>query len=173
LKVVVTDACIFIDLYVIGLTEVFFLLEMEVHTTIDVLAELYAVQKQALQPFLEKGSLTAHNMEEVDRVAIATANYPKSLSVGDQTVLYIAEKINAIVLSSDKVVRNVAGARSLECHGLFWIFDELTASSTLSTVIASEKLLLLAEKNIIYRNNPKLSGELTARLKKWKGDQQE
>jgi hypothetical protein len=167
LKLVVTDACIFIDLYDIGLTDPFFLLDLEVHTTVDVLAELYVIQKDTLRPHLSLGKLILHNMEEADRHAMHGANYPKSLSVGDQTVLYLAEKIGAMVLSGDRVVRIAAGARAIECHGIFWIFDQLVGASLLSNTLASDKLKMLVDKNIVYRNNPKLGIEIDARLKKW------
>ena len=167
MKLVVTDACIFIDLYDVGLTDDFFLLNLEVHTTVDVLGELYERQKGMLGSHLTSGKLTSHNMEEADRRSIVAASYPKSLSAGDQTVLYLAEKIDAMVLSSDRAVRLAAGVRSIECHGIFWIFDQLVDESILSNAVASERLKMLVDKNIVYRNNPKLGTELNARLKKW------
>ncbi len=48
IKIAVTDANIFIDLYNLGLTNLFFNLELEIHTTAAVLYELYATQQNAL-----------------------------------------------------------------------------------------------------------------------------
>jgi hypothetical protein len=48
IKVAVTDACIFIDLYELGLTNSFFALDLEAHTTLAVLNELYSEQQQIL-----------------------------------------------------------------------------------------------------------------------------
>jgi len=39
-------------------------------------------------------------------------------------VIYLAKKIGgAIVLSSDKLVRDFAGSLHLPYHGIFWILD--------------------------------------------------
>jgi hypothetical protein len=46
MKIAVTDACIFIDLYDLQLTAQFFSLNIEVHTSIDVIKELYENQQQ-------------------------------------------------------------------------------------------------------------------------------
>ena len=40
IKIAVTDACIFIDLYDLGLVASFFNLEIEIHTTSSVYSEL-------------------------------------------------------------------------------------------------------------------------------------
>ena len=42
LRIAVTDACIFIDLYDLGLVNAFFQLEIEIHTTTSVYFELYS-----------------------------------------------------------------------------------------------------------------------------------
>jgi hypothetical protein len=39
-----------------------------------------------------------------------------------------AEKHNAILLSSDKVVSNTAKKRLIDYHGMLWIFDRLVAA---------------------------------------------
>ena len=46
LKIAVIDACIFIDLYDVGLVASFFKLEIEIHTTSSVYFELYDEQQQ-------------------------------------------------------------------------------------------------------------------------------
>ncbi|MDR3714777.1 MAG: hypothetical protein P4L51_18330 [Puia sp.] len=170
MKIVVSDACLFIDLHTIDLTDHFFLLDLEVHTTVDVLADLREEQRRALQPFRERQSLTAHNLDEADREAITASKYPGNLCIGDHTSLYLAEKIDAKILSSERVLRSAAGTRAIESHGLFWIFDQLGAASILSHPLACQKLKELMICNAIYRNNPKLSVELNGRLKKCDGE---
>jgi hypothetical protein len=170
LKIVVSDACLFIDLHTIGLTEHFFLLDLEVHTTVDVLADLREEQRLALQPFRDRQSLTAHSLDEADREAITALKYPRNLCVGDHSALYLAEKIDAKILSSEKVMQTAAGTRAIESHGLFWIFDQLSAASILSSPLACQKLKELMTSNAIYRNSHKLLAELSSRLKKCDGD---
>lgn len=59
-KIAVTDANIFIDLYNLGLTQSFFSLEFEIHTTSAVLFELYAEQQEILQAYQSVGRLEVH-----------------------------------------------------------------------------------------------------------------
>lgn len=98
----ITDACIFIDLCDLGLVASFFDLDIEVHTTSSVLFELYSDQQQILKAYQSVGKLTVHNLQEQDFVEIYSATYPKALSETDKSVLHIANKLNACVLSSDK-----------------------------------------------------------------------
>jgi hypothetical protein len=166
-KIAITDACIFIDILELELTVVFFELEIEVHTSVDVINELYPDQRKVLQVFQNNRKLTAHNIIEQQRRIIQAKNYPNSLSNSDKTVLYLAETLNAIVLSSDKTVRHNAKIRAIEYHGLLWILDKLVESSLISPQEASEKLKTLVKKNNIYQNNARLVHEMIKRLVKW------
>lgn len=56
MKVAVTDACIFIDLIELDLVSSFFKLDIQLHTTVDVVNELFPEQKQILQAY-ESGQL--------------------------------------------------------------------------------------------------------------------
>lgn len=108
LKIAVTDACIFIDLYDLGLVNAFFQLELEIHTTTSVYFELYSEQQQILKAYQSVGRLILHNLKEEDFLQIQSESYPRSLSETDKSVLHVANKLNACVLSSDKTVRNCA-----------------------------------------------------------------
>lgn len=120
LKVAVTDANIFIDLYDLSLIESFFNLELEIHTTSAVLFELYPEQREVFQAYRSVGKLEVHNLQEKDFIEIYNENYPKSLSEADKSVLYIANKIDACVLSSDKtseIVSKIKGLNTMGCYG--------------------------------------------------------
>lgn len=58
MKIAVTDACIFIDIIELGLSGEFFNLPFEIHTTLDVLNELYPSQQQVLNTFTDEEKLT-------------------------------------------------------------------------------------------------------------------
>ncbi len=169
-KVAITDACIFIDLCELQLVTHFFALKLEVHTTIDVMNEMITEQRQLLQVYCSTSRLTIHIAAEVDKETIRSNNYPQSLSESDCSVLYFAEKNNAIILSSDKVVRNTAKRRSIDYHGMLWIFDCLVESELLSLKEASAKLQRLIQTNIVFQNNRELVTEMEKRLKKWAGE---
>ncbi|WP_431215516.1 hypothetical protein ACQ86N_12975 [Puia sp. P3] len=120
MRIAITDACIFIDLYELDLTASFFLLSLDLHTSLDVFNELYPHQQQLLKAYQSVNKLTVHNLSMQDRQQIANSPYPKSLSFNDKTVLYLAERLNAIVISSDKAVRNFAKtnrSKFMECCG--------------------------------------------------------
>lgn len=167
-KVAITDACIFIDLYDLELTNSFFNLDLEVHTTSAVLYELYSEQKQILKAYQSVAKLTVHNLQEQDFIEIHSGEYPKSLSETDKSVLYIANKINACVLSSDKTLRNCAKNKSVEYHGMIWIFDKFVEASVLTKKEAANKLMQLIETNFIFGNSPKLMEEIEKRLNLWR-----
>lgn len=104
---------------------------------------------------------------EEDFIEIFSSNYPKSLSETDKSVLHVANRLNACVLSSDKVLRNCAKNKQIEYHGMIWIFDELVDSSILTPIEARIKLNQLVTSNNIFRNNKQLAVEIEKRLKLW------
>jgi rRNA-processing protein FCF1 len=167
IKVVVTDACIFIDLHELGLTNSFFNLELEVHTTSTVLHELYFEQQQVLRAYQAEKNLIIHILQEQDFLDIFSGGYPQSLSEADKSVLHIANKINACVLSSDKTLRNCAKNKDIECHGMIWIFDKLVETSVLAPKQAASKLKQLVSMNFVFQNNPQLIDEIEKRMILW------
>lgn len=167
-KIAVTDANIFIDLCDLELTQSFFNLQLEIHTSTAVIHELYAEQKAILHMYQLNGRLQVHNLQGQELIEIDNQNYPKSLSIADKTVLHIANKIHACVLSSDKVVRSYAKNKEIEYHGMIWIFDNFVDTLTLTPQEASTKLNQLIASNFHFRNNQKLVIEIEKRLKLWK-----
>ena len=167
MKIAITDACIFIDLYELDLITIFFSLPLEIHTSLDVFNELYPSQRKLLAAFQSVGKLSVHNITMADRQLILAGTYPKGLSDNDKTVLYLAEKLGAMVLSSDKTVRAHAKKKSIEYHGMLWIFDRLVEVSAIKHAEAASKLKQLILTNIVYQNNAGLVAEMNQRLKAW------
>jgi predicted nucleic acid-binding protein len=167
-KIAVADACIFIDLYDLELIASFFNLDIEAHTTSSVLFELYSEQQQILKAYQSVDRLTVHNLQEQDYIEIHTETYSKSLTITDKSVLHIANKLDACVLSSDKTVRNFARNKNIEYHGILWIFDKLIEKGILSKKEAAAKLKQLVATNFVFQNNQQLVEEIEKRLKQWK-----
>jgi len=168
MKIAIADACIFIDLHDLKLTNLLFALDLDIHTSLDVFNELYSYQQDVLSAFHSVGKLTVHNISAEDRKIIQKQNYPKSLSENDKTVLFLAEKTDAIVLSSDKAVRTCAGKKAIEYHGMLWILDKLVEVFLLDTYTAATKLETLIKTNIVYQNNTELKKEMDKRLTVWR-----
>lgn len=167
MKLAITDACIFIDLHDLDLTVTFFSLDLEIHTSLDVYNELYPEQKTVLNAFLSVDKLHIHNIDAKSRLEIMATAYPLGLSEVDKTVLYLAQKYDALVLSSDKAVRNFAKKRSIDYHGMLWIFDQMIAQEKMTKATAILKLTELISKNKIYKNNVKLRAEFQKRIEIW------
>jgi predicted nucleic acid-binding protein len=167
LKIAVTDANIFIDLFDVGLIDTLFNLNLEIHTTEAVFYELYLEQQEVLNTFRYVGKLVVHNLQEQDFIEIYNENYPKSLSEADKSVLHVANRLNACVLSSDKTVRNYAKNKKIEFHGMLWLFDQFVETCSLSTADAGNKLKALVCSNFLYRNNHKLVDEIEKRIEIW------
>lgn len=167
MKITITDACIFIDLYNLELIKNFFLLELEVHTSKDVFDELYDYQQDALREFIVLGKLIVHTLQDFERRDLLKLGLPKSLSQNDKTVIYLAIKLNATVLSSDNLVRKQAALRVIEYHGMLWILDQLILLDVIDTSAATKKLRSLLSENQIYRNNPKILHEVELMIKRW------
>jgi hypothetical protein len=167
MKLAVTDACIFIDLIELQLTSEFFKLPIEIHTSLDVYNELYPEQKEILKAYSSVGKLKIHNLTSLDKAEIQKIKFPKSLSDNDKTVIYLAEKMEAIVISSDKAVRNFSKSKSIEYHGMLWIFDQIVERRLLDFSITIKKIEELFSKNIIYLNNAELIKEKERRIKIW------
>lgn len=165
MKIAITDACIFIDLHDLDLTNHFFKLDLEIHTSLDVFNELYPEHRQLINAFRSFGKFKIHNLLEADRIEIMKTNYPRSLSEMDKTVLYLAVKYDAMVLSGDKVVRNYAKLHAIDYHGILWLFEQ----EILSKTEAAFKLRKLIAENIFYQNNGKLMQEFKKRLELWEG----
>lgn len=167
MKIAVTDACIFIDIHNLRLTPSFFLLPLEIHSTVDVLNELYEDHKQFLQAFISVGKLTLHSLSEVDRHAVSTGDFPLGLSEADKSAIYIAANIQAILLSSDKTVRRYAKHKNIDCHGMLWVFESLVDSHVVSAAEAAHKLTELISTNVMYQNNRELLDLTNKLIAKW------
>jgi hypothetical protein len=89
------------------------------------------------------------------------------LSSIDKTVLHLAFKVKAMILSSDKAVRQYGKSRSIEYHGLLWIFDQLIEQGILNPKEAAVKLNDLIKSNLIYQHSSELIKEKDIRLKRW------
>ena len=167
MKLAVTDACIFIDLIELRLTSEFFKLPIEIHTSLDVYNELYPEQKEILKAYSSVGKLTIHNLSSLEKIDIQKIKFPKALSDNDKTVIYLAEKLDALVISSDKAVRNFAKSKVVEYHGMLWVFDQIVETGLIHPLQAVVKLNSLFSQNIIYLNNSELLAEQKRRIREW------
>ena len=167
MRIAVTDACIFIDLLELEIVFPFFSLDLEVHTTVEVMSELYHKQQEILRAYQSVDKLAVHNLSVEDLATIQATSFSKALSQQDKSVIYLASKLEAIVLSSDKPVRDYAKKMAIETHGMFWILDQLVDHKLLNAGQAANRLRQLMNDNLMYKNNVLLWKEANKRFKLW------
>jgi predicted nucleic acid-binding protein len=91
---------------------------------------------------------------------------PMGLSPADVSVLYLAIREDALLLSGDKPLRNQAKVRLVEVHGTLWIMDQLIDSGLLAKRVAAQRLeTLLLRIGRERRYLPK--SECHARITRW------
>lgn len=165
--IAVTDACIFIDILDLKITAEFFGLDLEIHTTVDVWNELDLDQQEILKAYRLLAKLNVHILQAEDQDKMNGIKYPKGLSEADKSVIYIAGKLDAMILTSDNTVRNYASSRSIDRHGMLWILDQIVELQILPKNVVGQKLKALTSNNLMYLNNKKLSKEIDKRIKEW------
>ncbi len=170
MKVAVTDAGVFIDLIELDIISCFFRLDIELHTTVAVMKGLFPEQKRVLEAYETVGKLQAHNLGEGDFLEMEMIPFPRGLSQQDRSVIYLAKKLGgAIVISSDKLVRDFAGSLGLPYHGIFWILDQLTDAGILSKKPAVAVLDQMPRINALYQGVA-MKKEIDKRIRSWGSD---
>jgi len=162
--VVVNDASILIDLMEVDLSDEFFRLPFEMHTTDLVGAEIIDENAERFQRYIKKRMININNFrdEEWEEVVeIKTENPP--LSLADCSCFWLCKQLSATLLTSDGKLRNSAFEKGIPVHGILWVFEQLISQEEITVGEAESKLKILMEIN------PRLPRkECHKWLKKWK-----
>lgn len=159
--VAVTDANIFIDLFKMNLLGLLFRMGLEVHTTREILEELYEEQ-QAMLP--KTGQLAILDLSEEQWKEINKMSFSRRFSEADRSVLGVAYILKAAILTNEKLMRRKATQWKLEVHGILWLLDCFVEKDLLSPQTATKKLEHLMETNFYLPKE-----ECLERLAKWGG----
>lgn len=167
MEVVINDTNIFLDLYDIGLLDIFFRLPIRVHTVDFVVNEISRPhQAQAIQQLIDNGMLVvkdypATSIPELFQFHVECGG---NLTLTDSTVIYYAKSLaECRILTGDRQLRNRAEQRGIKVSGILYVFDQLVEQGLLPHAEASGKLAAL------FRINSRLpKGEVEARMEKWK-----
>ena len=162
MKIVIHDASVLIDLDRCGLLETWLAGGVEAHTSDLVMLEM----TQPLHDLVARGLLRVCHLNTAELIELTAfqARQPRSLSFEDCSVLSLAIKMEAALLTGDADLRKAAEAESVEVHGLLWVLDELVGSSHLPPVRAT---IILQE----LLKNPRArlpKQECNARLERWR-----
>jgi hypothetical protein len=163
MRFAVTDANIFIDLIRIELIDQLFQIDCEIHSSFEVFEELNDYQQQVLQTYTTAGKLTLNLLDPEDLEKVDSQPFPKTLSYTDSTVIFLALKLEASVLTGDGPLRKFCDTKKIEVHGILWLFDKFIIRGLLAKEFAAEKL----EALLLYNERlPK--SECTKRLTEWR-----
>ena len=163
-KAALNDTNILIDFYEIGLLDALMEIDLEMHTTDFVVAEL-VVEEQLdwLDELIEQRQLLVSGFsgEELFELMQKESNNP-GLSLTDCSAWQWAEKNQGILLTGDAQLRRAAVKSGVEVHGSIWLMDELLRQGILTEAQACKAIKKLKTKN---RRLPKR--EIDKREKLW------
>lgn len=163
MKIAVTDANIFIDIIYLGIHTSLFKIGLEIYTTQFVLDELDDNQLSTLDKLITDKILIIFEFTNDELALLSGYFIKKSLSVADHSVIFIADKMKAIVLSGDALVRKTCESMKLEVHGILWLFDECINCNYFSLQEAHKKLT-----DLMLFNKRLPENECEVRLIRWK-----
>lgn len=163
MKVAVKDACVLIDLANGGLLDAWFHLGIETHTTNLVIQQLKSDRQwQLVSGFIEAGMLKVSTLNGDQMTEMYGELGQLSIGVADQTVLFLAMELDAILITGDRKLRLEGLKQKVEVRGLLWILDELISKKLVSPKLAAAKLRLMRDEGAFLP-----SAECQKRLAQW------
>ena len=170
MKVAVKDANIFIDLEAMGLLDLWFQLGHETLTSDYVVIELedggHSTALACIKAGLVRVAVIGAD-EWADFEALRLDCEPKGMSVEDVSVLFLARREDAMLLSGDRILRRDAQARSVEVHGTIWILEQMVERGLLGHGLAADRLEALIQATGEQRRFLPVA-ECEARILKWR-----
>jgi predicted nucleic acid-binding protein len=114
--------------------------------------------------FIGSGHVCEHRLSFEDLMAVAAleTEVGSKAKFNDCSVLFLAMKLGAILLSGDKPLRKAGAERGLEVRGTLWIFDQLVERKLLPGSEAARKLKHLRKHARFLPEEESLS-----RISKW------
>ncbi len=170
MKIAVKDANVFIDLESMGILDLWFQLSYVTITSSYVVVELEAGGHANSLASIRAGQVVESVIEGAEMEAfdkLLQESESAGLSVADVSVMYLAMREDAMLLSGDKPLRNQAKLRAIEVHGTLWIMDQLVSANILDGQVAAQRLeALLARVGRERRYLPK--ADCATRIRRWR-----
>lgn len=167
MKIVIQDASVLIDLVDGGLLDPWFRLGFDLRTTSLVLREISRKnQKLNLQSYVDDCRLQVESSsgEVLAEIATLHAGMSSRLSIEDVSALFFAAKLEGILLTGDRRLREHAEERGIETHGLLWVLDLIVARGALLPGVAADRLEKLLERGTTRLPH----NECEIRIRKWR-----
>jgi hypothetical protein len=163
-RIAVQDANVLIDLELAGLFDLWFQTGIETHTTDLIRGELEKGGHSEALAWFESGHVILHRLSFEDLLVVSELEREigSKAKFNDCSVIFLARKIGAMLISGDKALRKGGKAQNIEVHGALWIFDLLVARGILPPHIAAAKLEHLRHADRYFPEN-----ECLLRLERW------
>lgn len=146
-KTIIKDACILFDLIQLELLDSFFELDFLVYTSTHVLEEVLDTnQKSLINRHIQLKNLIIDDNFNDDFVFELRLEF-RGLSITDCTLVDLAIRKKALLLTSDKSLGKVSKSFRLEVHGLLWVIATLKKNGIISAREAIKSLRLYCEIN--------------------------
>lgn len=138
--IIIKDSCTIIDHCELGLLEIFFSMGLSVYTTPNVIAEITEPEQAALiSGYVNSGHLKVDGNGDVSLISTIIKENP-ALSPADGSVLELAIRLQATILTSDGSLRRVSKAKHVHVRGSLWVIEEMIIRELLNKEAALEKL---------------------------------
>lgn len=165
MRIAVQDANVLIDLELAGLFDLWFQLGVETHTTDLIRGELEDGGHGQALAYFKGGQVKAHSLsfEELTQISELERDVGSKAKFNDCSVLFLAMKLDAMLISGDRALRRAGKVRHVEVHGTLWIMDQLVDAGVMTGEIAAAKLLHLLSLNRYFP-----AEESQIRFKRWR-----
>ena len=146
-EIVIKDSCILFDLIELNLMKDFFQFDLTAFTTPQVIAEITDdEQLREITNYIESGKLNIDSIGAYETI-IEIAEQYVALSIADSSVLELAVRRNAVLLTSDGSLRRISMSKNLRVRGVLWIIEELYGKQIITVEVALQKLQMYSEIN--------------------------
>jgi len=125
----------------------FFQFDLTAFTTPQVIAEITDdEQLREITNYIESGKLNIDSIGAYETI-IEIAEQYVALSIADSSVLELAVRRNAVLLTSDGSLRRISMSKNLRVRGVLWIIEELYGKQIITVEVALQKLQMYSEIN--------------------------
>ncbi|MEX1003453.1 MAG: PIN domain-containing protein [Crocinitomicaceae bacterium] len=147
MKIAITDANIFIDLFYLELDNCLFEVGCEIYTTRNVMLELEDHHVEELEKHVSENKLNIVELTDSDKLNMSKLRLNRGLSETDISVIAVAERLKAIVVSGDNLVRKTCHINKIEIHGVLWCLDQFVIHAQIDKPRACDYLKKLMNYN--------------------------
>jgi rRNA-processing protein FCF1 len=167
MKIIIHDANVLIELFTSELLEPQCKLNFRMMTTSLVWREVNRKrQKPRLRRVAERGIFGVEPVgaESLAEMGTLQMDLTAGLSLEDTSVLFLASRERAILLTGDGALRWCVSERGITVQGMLWILDPLVARKVMAAGVAVDRLERLQKMGL--SRLPR--GECTQRIRKWR-----